>query len=741
MYDISRNPPRSSAETPKKDFQSVNEETILSGFLRAIKSVVPKKNLKEKKSKPANVFQHTSLISRKIEQLNHQGRTYLLQVDKPPDSGNAPKESLSDALPVNTSGILQYVSKGDLRNFNGRANNLFDHKPIACKHLAYAFATGKFGTKDVGKFRSIDRLDKISRHSGIKTVLALRDTTAAGYKTAQEGYYFDRYGVGQALHAACEQQQTDGEQNKTYLFSSSNHVMALKINWSPEQSEIKLAFYDPNDTLRVRRLIVPDLQTLKAIKLEHLVPDSDIKLYYPELDYPKPYLGGCLTTTTVESRAGSSLVRVLADMNPSILFLMLQNGHFSSKIVVQFLGQLNRLDSYNQKIALMAKDHDGFPGLHTALQNGHEYLDRVSPFSDELKQDLLMAKSCTGFPGLYAALQNGHGECVKGYLSLVMASPLSDEFKQNLLMAKSPDDFPGLFAALANGHGECVKAYLSLVMASPFSDEVKQDLLMAKSPQGCPGLFVALQNGHWECVKSYVDWVMASPFSDEFKQDLLMAKSPQGCPGLFVALQNGHWECVKSYVDWVMASPFSDEFKQDLLMAKSPDGFPGLFAALENGHGECVKGYLSLVMASPLSDEFKQNLLMAKSPDGFPGLFAALANGHGECVRGYLSLVMASPLSDEFKQNLLMAKSPDGIPGLFAALANGHGECVRGYLSLVMASPLSDEFKQNQLMAARGDGISGLCVILKNGKRESLRTYVTQVINSSLSHVSKQFDD
>ncbi|WP_257265481.1 ShET2/EspL2 family type III secretion system effector toxin, partial [Endozoicomonas sp. ONNA2] len=360
-------------------------------------SVDPKNIPEEKKSKPANVPRHTSLISLKIEQLNHQGRSYLLQMDtpvvnKPRDSGNTPIESTIEALPANTSGILQYVSKGDLRGFNCRANNLLDDKPITCKQLAYAFATGKFGTKDVGKFTSIDRLDKISRHSGIKTHQAMRDTTADGYKTAQEGYYFDRDGVGKAIYMACQQQLADSEHNKTYLFSSSNHVMALKINWSPEREEIKLAFYDPNDTLRVRRLIVPDLQTLKAIKIEHLVSNS----YFIKLYYPKPYLGGCLTTTTVESRAGSSLVRVMADMNPYIIYFLLTNGHFSSKMVDPFMEQLNRLDPYNQKIVLMAKNDDGFPRLNIALQRGH-------------------------------------GECVKKYLDRVMASPLSDEIKKNLL--------------------------------------------------------------------------------------------------------------------------------------------------------------------------------------------------------------------------------------------------------------------------------------------------------------------
>ncbi|WBA87656.1 ShET2/EspL2 family type III secretion system effector toxin [Endozoicomonas sp. GU-1] len=428
MDNISQNTPCSSADIPQKDSQSVNEATVLTGFSRVVKSVDPTNIPGEKKSQSANVPQHVSLIRRKIEQLNHQGRTYLLQVNNPPKSGNTPTES--SALPVNPFGILQYLSKGDLRRFNGRANNLFDHKPITCRHLAYAFATGKFGTKEVGKFTSIDRLDKISRHSGIKMDQALEDTTADGYKTAQEGYYFDRAGLGQAIHAACQQQLVDSEQNKTYLFSSMNHVMALKINWSPERPEIKLAFYDPNDTLRVRRLIVPDLQTLTAINIEHLVPNSySIKSYYPG-----PSLGGCLTTTTVESRAGHSLVRILADMNSSILFLMLRNGHFSAQMVDQFMGQLNRLDPYHQQIALMAKNDHGVPGLHIALQKGHgecvrKYLDWVlaSALSDEVKQDLLLAKSDSGFPGLYIALQNGQGECVKSYLDWVMASSLSDE--------------------------------------------------------------------------------------------------------------------------------------------------------------------------------------------------------------------------------------------------------------------------------------------------------------------------
>ena len=407
MHNIRRNPSCSSAEIPQKGFQSVNEETLPTGFSQAIKSVDPKNIPEEKSSKPANVPRHTFLISRKIEQLKHQGRNYWLQVDKDLDNDNIPIEFSTEALPVNTSGILHYVSKGDLRRFNRKANNPFDHKPIACRHLAYAFATGKFGTKDVGKFTSINQLDKISRHSGIKTDQALHDTTASGYKTAQEGYYFDRDSVGKAIYVACQQQLADGEQNKTYLFSSSNHSMALKINWSPERSEIKLVFYDPNDTLRVRRLIVPDLQTLKAIKIEHLVPNSRfIKLYYPE-----PSLGGCLITTTVESRAGSSLVRVLADMNPFILFLMLQNGHFSSNMVEQFMGQLNRLDSYSQTTALMAKNNDGMPGLYMALLRGHgecvkKYLARISPFSDEVKQNLLMAKSPKGFSGLFGALKN-----------------------------------------------------------------------------------------------------------------------------------------------------------------------------------------------------------------------------------------------------------------------------------------------------------------------------------------------
>lgn len=98
MNSIKQNPPRSFAETPLKDSQSANEETLPTGFSRAINSVDPKNIPEEKKSKPANVSQHKSLISRKIEQLDHQGRSYLLQGDKPfvdkdLNIGNTPIES------------------------------------------------------------------------------------------------------------------------------------------------------------------------------------------------------------------------------------------------------------------------------------------------------------------------------------------------------------------------------------------------------------------------------------------------------------------------------------------------------------------------------------------------------------------------------------------------------------------------------------------------------------------------
>ncbi|WBA81687.1 ShET2/EspL2 family type III secretion system effector toxin [Endozoicomonas sp. GU-1] len=180
---------------------------------------------------------------------------------------------------------MQYFSKGEFENFNCEVNNTVSGDMIACRHLAYAFATGEFGTKEAGKFSYIDTLDKISQHSGIKEDCQMPNIFRSHTSVpVREAYYFGLHEVGVALQVALEQQKSEGHEEKSYLFFAHRHAMALRMQCLPGEPEIKVSFYDPNDTLRVRRLIVSDQHALKKLSIRDLMPDlHKVVFHFPKI--------------------------------------------------------------------------------------------------------------------------------------------------------------------------------------------------------------------------------------------------------------------------------------------------------------------------------------------------------------------------------------------------------------------------------------------------------------------------
>ncbi|MDD7805666.1 MAG: ShET2/EspL2 family type III secretion system effector toxin, partial [Endozoicomonas sp. (ex Botrylloides leachii)] len=189
----------------------------------------------------------TSLMQRKV--------TYLLQ-QKPSRelyirSGVNPQSTLTqltdEELPVDSSLILAYKSKGLGTNFNCKATSKKDQKLIECRHLAYAFATGVFGEKiqegksvaKGQKFAGVDSLDKIANHPGILTDKQLKNTPIH-HGIAKEAYYVAGQAVGLSIHQAAQQLSYEGD-SKRYLVESENHVMALAIERLADSS-FKLAF-------------------------------------------------------------------------------------------------------------------------------------------------------------------------------------------------------------------------------------------------------------------------------------------------------------------------------------------------------------------------------------------------------------------------------------------------------------------------------------------------------------------
>ena len=342
--------------------------------------------------------------------------------------------------------------------------------------------------------------------------------------------------------------------------------MAITIEWSPNQNEIKLTLYDPNDTLRVRRVVIPCAEHLRYLNIEEVMDQEDIDFCFPSQDFC-----GVLTSVEVKptsvhnpenqacqhslsglhriifscagrakknqnpdivnrSEMGESLLKIYGPLNPSTLHLLLSRGYFHHNFSKQVLTeQLNKLDKRARLNLLLAKDHENVPGMFMAMQNGHAnsvsaYITCImsSPFNDEVKQTLLAAKDPDGISGLHIAMQIGHHDCVHNYVKNILASSMSNRAKQALLIAKSSNDgIPGLYFALQEGHSECVRTYMRHVLKSPLSDDEKQMLLSGTCEDGSTGLLSALQDGHSECVRVYIEEILASSLSETIKSALL----------------------------------------------------------------------------------------------------------------------------------------------------------------------------------------------------------------------------
>ncbi len=282
--------------------------------------------------------------------------------------------------------------------------------------------------------------------------------------------------------------------------------MTLEMIWSDDHDEIKLNFYDPNDTARERRIIVSSLDALKHVTLDDLIPEkADLEEYFPE----RP-LAGVFKSPEIESKPGSAFSVIKSKPSPALLYLLLKNDTFGS-------------DS-------SAKD----------VENSINKIMTGDRWTDKDKKELLAAKSQIGVPGLFLALRHGHTEAVKPFLAAILSSNLSREDKKKLLAAKHQNDgLPGLLIALEMGHTKAVMTFVETIRSSNLAPEDKKELLAAKTQDDTPGFFIALQNGHTETVKGFIKAISSSKLSliEKDKKELLAAKDQEGAPGVYMALK------------------------------------------------------------------------------------------------------------------------------------------------------------------------------------------------------------
>ena len=490
---------------------------------------------------------------------------------------------------------ISYFSKGFVKNLNCKSE-----KPlIECRHLAYWWINQKKPEYD-----KINTLEKLQNCQGIPSdKVHRREVLCNG--CASEAIYFDLQRFPEALQEMASRLK-EGKKKRWYL-ESTTHVMGLSIRHCRD-NRIVIKYYDPNDTLRHKRIVVETQDKLTTLTPGAFWDNEDQNWYFPEKNKV-----GCLSSIDRKAHRDECHVKCIADHSDVLMYHLLNQGHYGHRAAV----------NYDQQIDLSAKRFDDLQGFFMALYLGHSeavknYMQKVlarGDLSAEQKAELLTA-IIDGMPGLLMALYLGHSAAVKTFVKEVLASGLPDEIKEQLLAAKRKNGTQGLLMALQNGHSKTVEIFLKEVLASSLPDKIKERLLAAKRANGTSGLSQALKHGHSKTVEIFLRVVLESRYlSDEQKAEILIkaVRTNDNTGGLTLALKNGHSKTVKIFLEEVLESLYlSHSSKKYLLInaVRGSDGIGGLSSVLSsNDDSTALKVFREKVSASQLSEETKKLLV------------------------------------------------------------------------------------------------------------------------------------
>lgn len=185
---------------------------------------------------------------------------------------------------------------------------------------------------------------------------------------------------------------------------------------------------------------------------------------------------------------------------------ILKNRHIDA---IKVLGKLLPLMPQEKCIEILAaKDADGVPGLHKALEEDDaESIEVLSELLRQMPQEqleklltandaeLLTAIGTGSVPGLYMALCNGHTDAIRAFGKLLSLVP--PEWRVKLLEAKDADEAPGIAIALMNGNIDAIKAFGELLSLVP--PEQRAELL---NPDNNPWLAMAFQTASSEAMEA-----------------------------------------------------------------------------------------------------------------------------------------------------------------------------------------------------------------------------------------------
>lgn len=497
----------------------------MTPHLSATSHPVAHQNLTEASAAPSNFAGkdvtkssvENNIIQKKIKQLQKEGRKYsahkCISIFRTRDdkriekTGSEPSPVEHISLETDTShkslldaSALLYTSKGEEKNFNGKV--FLNNKAATCSHLSHLWLA-----KDKFKYEDISSKESIKKCCGIHNILEIKKNFCCT-GCPSEGIYFEVEEFPKAIYNVAK--SLNKGQEKRYLLNSIIHVMGLWIKKNRDNNII-IYYYDPNDTLRHRKIITKTEHCLKNLISDDFFSTDNKQLYFTGNDKV-----GCLLSLDTKALQEDCNVVCINHPSAELIFLLSQSGHYGHSDV---LFNFENLDIGKQNHIVAGKNTKGTSALYTACYHGHAesvnallktmYSIDLSP--DERKE-LLSGKNSYGVPALYIACKNRYDEVVKILLETMCRSDINLDMteREELMAGKSIHVSPVLFATLQQAHSETLKVYLNAVLSSPLNTAAKERLLTIKTSLGLSALEMAINNKKMDAVNVFVDIVKNS---------------------------------------------------------------------------------------------------------------------------------------------------------------------------------------------------------------------------------------
>lgn len=316
-------------------------------------------------------------------------------------------------------------------NLNCEAHFEADAEPIVCRHLAVAVWQARseyLQTKTAGQpidrfsYEKFSDIEKIQKSVPASTE-ALYDAVTAR-SSRHHLVLASRW--GDFLDPQFKSLKPGGHRHLLVL--SHTHVMLAELQVKQRESGVSyrvLMFYDPNQTITHRRVVLDEAST-QRIALGDFLPEDGLADYFtanPEqclahvIELDPAFLSGQDTAQRVDTKSHRSDTSLAPELlTPYELRLRSCYGLFEG--LEDRLGQaLARCNPQQAFELLEGHDEEGESALAAALVNGHTrvveilvktILDPRYPLAREQRLKLLLAQDACGNPSLLIAIQRRH---------------------------------------------------------------------------------------------------------------------------------------------------------------------------------------------------------------------------------------------------------------------------------------------------------------------------------------------